>query len=290
MWFLSILGRLGLAQTYSLPEACSGTCVNTHDPSIVVRQDGLYFRFSTGGRIAVHTVPNITGPWTYKGAALPNGSSINLPGNQDLWAPDVVLVDSTYYLYYSVSTFGSQNSAIGVARSNSLDIGTWTDLGSTGVVSDRSRPFNAIDGSLFVIDDSPILTFGSFWQGLYQVQMNRPPTSILSSAQPYQLSFNSADTAQEGPSVFQYGDWYYLFYSKGSCCGYDRDRPASGKEYKIMACRSSSPTANFVDRDGVACARGGGTTVLESHSWVYGPGGQGVYQDVRLGPVSLTPL
>lgn len=74
-----------LAHCYSLPEPCSGTCVNAHDPSIVIRPDGTYFRFSTGGKIAIHTAPDLRGPWTYKGAALPNGSKINLPGNQDLW-------------------------------------------------------------------------------------------------------------------------------------------------------------------------------------------------------------
>jgi arabinan endo-1,5-alpha-L-arabinosidase len=74
-----------LASAYALPEACSGVCVNSHDPSIIRRSDGTYFRFSTGGKIAVHTAPALTGPWTYKGAALPSGSSINLPGNQDLW-------------------------------------------------------------------------------------------------------------------------------------------------------------------------------------------------------------
>lgn len=280
--FLAVL--IGVAQAYSLPGACSGTCVNTHDPAIIVRPDDLYFRFSTGGRIAVHTAPNITGPWTYRGAALPNGSSINLPGNKDLWAPDVALVDGIYYLYYSVSTFGSQTSAIGVARSNSLDVGTWTDLGSTGVVSDKSKPFNAIDGNLLFVNGSSFLTFGSFWNGLYQVPMRSLPTSV-SGAQPTQLSFNSADTAQEGPAVFNYGAWYYLFYSKGSCCRYDKSRPAKGKEYKIVVCRSSSPTASFVDKNGVACSRGGGSVVLESHNWVYGPGGQGVYQDVVLGPI-----
>jgi arabinan endo-1,5-alpha-L-arabinosidase len=74
-----------LATAYALPEACSGVCNNAHDPSIIRRPDGTYFRFSTGGKIAVHTAPSLTGPWTYKGAALPSGSSINLAGNQDLW-------------------------------------------------------------------------------------------------------------------------------------------------------------------------------------------------------------
>lgn len=71
---------------YANPLACTGTCTNAHDPSVIRRDsDGTYFRFSTGGEIAIHTAPAITGPWTYKGAMLPSGSSIDLAGNTDLW-------------------------------------------------------------------------------------------------------------------------------------------------------------------------------------------------------------
>lgn len=34
-----------------------------------------------------------------------------------------------------------------------------------------------------------------------------------------------------------------------------------------------------VDATGIACTKGQGTTVLASHGNVYGPGGQGVYND-----------
>jgi len=44
-------------------------------------------------------------------------------------------------------------------------------------------------------------------------------------------------------------------------------------------------TYRQVDKSGVKCTAGGGTTVLESHDWVYGPGGQGVFNDPSLGPV-----
>ncbi|KAH6637353.1 glycosyl hydrolase [Chaetomium tenue] len=282
-----ILGAVALlpalVSAYALPEACSGICNNSHDPSIIRRADGTYFRFSTGGRIAIHTAPSLTGPWTYKGAALPGGSSINLPGNQDLWAPDVAQVGNQYYLYYSVSTFGVQNSAIGIARSSSLDVGTWTDLGSTGVVSSAGLPYNAIDGNLVneAGTSNYFLTFGSFWNGIHRVRM----TPTKSNGAAYQVAFDPNDTAMEGPTVFKNGDFYYLFFSKGTCCGYDKNRPAAGKEYRILACRSSSPVGPFVDRDGRSCRSGGGTVVLQSHNWVYGPGGQGVYQDPTNGPV-----
>ena len=93
----SLFGALALlpalVSAYALPEACSGTCTNSHDPSIIRRSsDGLYFRFSTGGKIAIHTATSLTGPWTYRGAMLPSGSSINLAGNQDLWVRRCALV------------------------------------------------------------------------------------------------------------------------------------------------------------------------------------------------------
>ncbi|KAK3903800.1 glycoside hydrolase [Staphylotrichum tortipilum] len=270
-----------LVSAYALPEACSGTCTNSHDPSIIRRSDGTYFRFSTGGKIAIHTAPSLTGPWTYKGALLPSGSSINLAGNKDLWAPDVAQIGSAFYVYYSVSTFGVQNSAIGVARSTSMDVGTWTDLGSTGVTSSTGMAYNAIDGNLVNDNGNYFLTFGSFWNGLQRVRV----TPTQKNGDVYQVAFDSSDPAMEGPYVFKYGSYYFLFFSKGQCCGYDQSKPASGKEYRIMACRSTSAVGPFVDKAGKSCRSGGGTLVLPSHDWVYGPGGQGVYQDPTYGPV-----
>ena len=36
---------------------------------------------------------------------------------------------------------------------------------------------------------------------------------------------------------------------------------------------------------GTTCTNGGGSIVLQSHSNIYAPGGQGVYQDPALGPI-----
>lgn len=134
------------------------------------------------------------------------------------------------------------------------------------------------------------MSLGSFWDGIYQVPMNNPPTGVKSGVQPTQIVHNSADSAMEGPAVMKYGEYYYLFFSKGQCCGLDKSRPAAGKEYRIMVCRSKVPTVGFVDKSGRACTNGGGTVVLESHGWVYGPGGQGVYQDPVHGPVCRVPV
>ncbi|KAI1823518.1 glycosyl hydrolase [Xylaria intraflava] len=282
---LGLLALLGSAVGYANPKACSGTCTNAHDPAIIRRPDGTYFRFSTNGKIAVHTAPDITGPWTYKGSAIPDGSIIDVPGNMGLWAPDVTLVDDIYYLYYAVSLSGSQTSAIGVATSETLDVGTWTDHGSTGVESTPAKPYNAIDPNLILVDETYYLTWGSFWNDIYQGEMNDSLLTIGDDVAPYQVAFDSATPAEEGSFVFKSGDYFYLFYSKGQCCSLDTNKPPAGGEYKIMVCRSTSVSGGYVDKDGVACTKGGGTIVLQSHDNVYAPGGQGLYQDPTYGPI-----
>jgi arabinan endo-1,5-alpha-L-arabinosidase len=243
---LAALAWAPTISAYANPGACSGVCTNAHDPSIIRRQsDGTYFRFSTGGKVAIHTAPSISGPWTYKCAMLPSGSSIQLAGNQDLWAPDVSLVGSDYYVYYTVSTFGQQNSAIGLATSATMDCGSFKDLGTTGVESKTGDNYNAIDGNLLKDGTSYLFSFGSFYSNLYQVSMASPPTKSSGSLRP--LAFEPAgEHPEEAPYMVKYGNYYYLFYSVGKCCGYDASRPAAGAEYKIKVCRSGSATGGFV--------------------------------------------
>ncbi|KAK4504810.1 hypothetical protein PRZ48_002772 [Zasmidium cellare] len=265
---------------YSDPEPCSGTCTNSHDPSVIRRSDGTYFRFSNGGLVAIHTAPAISGPWTFACEMLSGSAKLMVGTNAgtDLWAPDVSVVGEEYYVYYTVSSFGTQNSAIGLATSSDMSCGSFNDLGGIGISSSSSKPYNAIDANL--LNDGGVyrMQFGSFWNNLYQVTMDDPPTSPSGSS--VQLSYDPAGThPEEAAFLIKNGNYYYLFFSWGICCGYDATRPAAGQEYKIKVCRSESATGGFVDADGTDCLQGGGTIVLESHGNVYGPGGQCVYDD-----------
>lgn len=210
------------ASAYANPGACSGTCVNTHDPAVIRRSDGTYFRFSTGGTIQIHTAPEITGPWTFACTMLGDAAKLTVTDNPgtDLWAPDVALVDDLYYVYYSVSSFGTQESAIGVATSSSMDCGTFTDLGATGVASHTGSRYNAIDPNLVNTGSAYELLFGSFWQNLFIVGMSDPPTSPSGSS--VQVAYDPAGThAVEGGFMINTNGYYYLFFSAGQCCGYD---------------------------------------------------------------------
>ncbi|KAB8077287.1 putative arabinan endo-1,5-alpha-L-arabinosidase A [Aspergillus leporis] len=277
------LFQAAVVHGYADPGACSGAC-NIHDPSLIQSADGTYYRFSTGNNISYASSTSIEGPWTALGSVLPSGSSIESAGRYDPWAPDVQKVGNLYHVYYAVSSFGSQESAIGLATSESMALNTWTDHGSIGVESTTGLQYNAIDGNLLVDGSTNYMTFGSFWQDIFQVTLNADATSSTST--PVNVAFDpEGEHAVEGAYLYKYGSYYYLFYSWGKCCGYDTSRPAEGQEYKIKVCRSSTPTGGFVDASGVACTEGGGTIVLESHDNVYGPGGQGVYTDPDLGPV-----
>ena len=97
--FLPLLFRLGLTSpipqngavhtlaqvNYPDPGPSSGNISWIHDPSIIY-EGGKYWRFSTSGNIAVATAPSISGPWTYEGALLREGTKIHVADGQDIWA------------------------------------------------------------------------------------------------------------------------------------------------------------------------------------------------------------
>lgn len=275
---------------YPPPEPCTGNCTAVHDPAVIRRSDGTWLRYSTLGNIAIASAPALTGPWTYEGAMLPQGSVIKLPdlNNQELWAPDVFFTNDQFYAYYSVSKSGYKNSEIGVATSKTGDPGTWTDHGSVGVP--KASPYNMIDANFFRECDTceNRWTFGSAWDGVFQTSLTDDYLK-WSGETPKQLLYNSTYPAHpqdyvsitEGGFVFWWEvkgtKYYYMFFSSGACCNPANELEAPGDEYKIMVCRATSATGPFFDKAGKNCAtENGGTLVLGSHDNVYAPGGQGV--------------
>ncbi|EKD12868.1 uncharacterized protein L3040_007025 [Drepanopeziza brunnea f. sp. 'multigermtubi'] len=280
---VAILAVVPVFAAYPNPEVCAGACW-AHDPALIRRDsDGLYFKFNTAGNVEIATSTSLNGPWTLQGFVFTAGSSLDNPGNKDLWAPDVSLVNGVYHMYYSASTFGSQVSAIGLATSPSMDPGTWTDRGAVGIASKPGKPYNAIDANLIPVGSEYYMNFGSFWGNIYQVKLNDAATKTARDSA-YQLQYDSRNgSPSEGAYMFYYSGYYYLTWSLGICCGYDAKKPAKGMEYKIMMCRSSHHDGDFIDKDGKDCTANGGSPLLESHNTIYGPGGQGVFNDPSKG-------
>src|ERR1700742_3237261 len=99
-------------------------------------------------------------------------------------------------MYYAVSSFGSQVSAIGLATSSTMEVGSWTDLGATGVASTSAKPYNAIDPNLILVGSTYYLNFGSFWHDIYQVEMKSSGIGTAGSSS-YQLAYDPSGTHPE---------------------------------------------------------------------------------------------
>ncbi|OJT10233.1 hypothetical protein TRAPUB_13253 [Trametes pubescens] len=273
-----------LATTFPDPLALAGDHVYVHDPSLIQREsDGKYFLFTSHDKAGIITADDLAGPWTEIGSVLPDGSSIDLPGNNDIWAPDVSFHDGVYYAYYAVSVSGSMDSGIGLATSTSMDPGTWTDQGQV-FRTQTGDPYNAIDPTLTIDENgTPLLTWGSYWGDIYQFNLGNDFKTVATD--PVQVAHNSTPPSPvEGSFVWKNGDFFYLFTSSGQCCSFDPNNlPPAGNEYKVFVGRSASAHGPFVDQAGVDMRNNGGTLVLASHGDVFAPGGEGIFTDSKSG-------
>ncbi|OSD02511.1 glycoside hydrolase family 43 protein [Trametes coccinea BRFM310] len=281
---LAALATRSTAANYPDPLQLTGDFVYVHDPSLIQRaSDGKYFLFTSHNKAGIITADNLAGPWTEVGSILPDDSVIDLPGRDDIWAPDVSFHNGQYYAYYAVSVSGSQNSAIGLATSPTMEPGTWTDKGQV-FRTQTGDPYNAIDPNLIIDENGvPLLTFGSYWGDIYQFNLANDFQTMASS--PVQVAHNSTPPSPvEGSFVWKHDDFYYLFTSSGQCCSFDPNNlPPPGNEYKVFVGRSSSAHGPFLDQNGVDMVDNGGTLVIASHGDVFAPGGEGVFTDSKSG-------
>jgi arabinan endo-1,5-alpha-L-arabinosidase len=263
---------------YPDPRPASGTDLVAHDPSMVRGADGRWYVFSTHDGVQVRVSPDRR-HFTRVGPAFPHGTALAAQYTGDpmeIWAPDVSRHGGTYWMYYAVSSFGSNNSAIGLATSHTAAPGSWTDRGLV-FATKTGDDINAIDPNLFVDHAGRWwLSFGSFWSGIAQLPLD-PHTGRLPAGAPAAKVIASRPDhpthAVEAPSLIEHAGWYYLFVSFDYCC---RGLESS---YRIMVGRSRAPGGPYVDRAGRAMLDGGGTQVVGTHDEIIGPGGQSIVAD-----------
>lgn len=270
----------------------TGNTSPVHDPSII-RQGSTYYVFVTdaGGQTGYIPIRCSTDKIAWKACGyvfntLPSWVSTKVPAATGVWAPDISFFNGLYHLYYAVSSFGSQVSAIGLATTPTLDSTDpaykWTDAGAV-LTSSVGADFNAIDPSILVDTDGSVwMTYGSYWNGIFQQQID-PATGQVISGTRYHLAERAASVAAdpiEGSSLVHKGSYYYLFVSWDACCN---SNPATDN-YKIVVGRGTSAHGPFLDQNGVDMAAGGGTILLQGDglNWL-APGGQTAYIDATGG-------
>jgi arabinan endo-1,5-alpha-L-arabinosidase len=257
--------------TYTAPDASS---IGTHDPSIL-KVDSTYYLFSTHGLIHAHTSTdriNFSDDG-YGLPSLPSWTNNYTGGSGDLWAPDASSHNGVYWLYYAASTFGSSNSAIGLAISPNGVPGTYVDSGAPVYTSTDCTGSNAIDPTSIVdASGNAWLAFGSYSNGIQIVPVDNT-TGVPTAAACTQLAYHPSGTGLEGSHVYPHGGYYYLFASIDTCCN------GVTSTYRIIVGRSTSIAGPYVDRGGVALTSGGGTIVLSAHGNINGPGGESLFAD-----------
>ncbi|WP_017625150.1 arabinan endo-1,5-alpha-L-arabinosidase [Nocardiopsis chromatogenes] len=253
-----------------------------HDPGLVAGGPGEdWYVFGTGdadigdGNIRMFASPNgshwqeTDTVWDTKPAWLAQ----EIPGVENLWAPEVYEHDGTYYLYYSASTFGSQRSLIALATNTTLDPDDpdyrWVDRGKV-FESHEGDPYNAIDpGIVEGADGSPWMAFGSHWGGIYMVPLAWPDGKVADGAEPFKIADRQEGANRiEAPSIAEHGGDYYLYVSFDACC------QGTDSTYKIAVGRADEPTGPYTDADGVPMTEGGGTVILADRGGDVAAGGQ----------------
>ncbi|MFM2480704.1 family 43 glycosylhydrolase [Celerinatantimonas sp. YJH-8] len=244
--------------------------IGTHDPT-VIHVNNTWYEFNTGNGISRKVSYNGGLSWTNLSALLPNGLSwwtTYVPDNNglDVWAPDVRKFGDQYYLYYAISTFGSNTSAIGLLSSSDPASDHWSDQGLV-IRSNSNTGYNAIDPEL-VIDENnkPWLAFGSWFDGIKLTRLNA--TTMKPSGTIYSLARRSGGI--EATSITYHNGYYYLFVSVGRCC------QGVNSTYQIRYGRATSITGPYLDKDGVDMLNGGGSLFDSGNDHWVGPGGEDI--------------
>ncbi|MDC9825276.1 arabinan endo-1,5-alpha-L-arabinosidase [Devosia sp. ZB163] len=262
--------------------------VRIHDPSII-EVDGRYVAFQTGqegglyrGAIRAKTSPDGIA-WTDAGSigkGVPKWQRKEL-GYQSLniWAPSVSKHGDTWYLYYSVSSFGINTSAIGLMTSTALDPDKpgegWQDQGLV-LKSNGKDDWNAIDPwRIDTTDGRAYLAYGSFWNGIKMRELDPVTGKLLAEDTPTYDLASRQGAGIEATSILEHDGRFYLFVSFDQCC------KQLDSTYNMRIGRADSVTGPYLDKDGKPMLEGGGTLLLGKTGRFIGPGGQEAIRTTR---------
>lgn len=260
-----------------------------HDP-VMAYEDGTYYMFTTGMGVGVMSSKDLKS-WKFEPSPLtpiPSWPKEYVPAyGGHTWAPDIVKKGKYWYLYYSCSTFGKNISAIGVARTRSLNPESpkhkWEDLGMVVKSVPGENDWNAIDPNI-IIDKKgrPWMTWGSFWDGIQLVQLKKDMKTPVGESktiarrrlpeQVAHLNEHANTNAIEAPFIIYRDGYYYLFASWDYCC------KGLSSNYATVVGRSKTVDGPYLDKEGKDMALTGGTLIVGPNEQFSGVGHCSVYQ------------
>lgn len=254
--------------------------VRIHDPSVIEVGD-KFVAFETGrqglsrGAIGAKTSPDGI-VWTNAGSigkGLPKWVREELGYQpENIWAPTVSKHGDSWNLYYSVSSFGINTSAIGLMTNPALDPDKpgegWIDQGLV-LRSNARDNWNAIDPwRIDVSDGRAFLAYGSFWDGIKMRELDPATGKLIAPDTPVFDIASRQGAGIEAATILEHEDKFYLFVSFDQCC------KGVASTYNIRIGRADAVTGPYLDKDGKPMPRGGGSLLLGKTGRFIGPGGQ----------------
>lgn len=287
----------------------------THDP-VMAKEGDTYYLFYTGDGIRVKSSTDMKN-WQELDpvfAGTPDWVLKSIPDfGGAMWAPDIFRKDGVYYLYYSVSAFGRNSSAIGVATNTTLDPASadyrWTDRGKVVESVPGRDMWNAIDPNVILDEEgTPWMTFGSFWMGMKLVKLNPDMTSVVSdssqewytiAARERSFYVDDRDAGDAANPKLDYGSLYTteqlaanqqmkngaaeapFLFKKGKYyylfISWDRCCRGINSSYKILVGRSENIRGPYLDKSGKRLSRGGGSLIAAGNDEWAAVGHQAAY-------------
>ena len=243
-----------------------------HDPTLLI-QGERWFVFTTGRGLQRLESPDTGKTWHRLAPVFSEAPAWWLeavPAHKglDVWAPKLFEHRGRVWALYSISSFGKNRSAIGLASSDRPD-GEWRDEGLV-VQSLATDDFNAIDPDLFADTDGRLwLSYGSFWGGIRLTELSADTLRPIGDTR----FIARRKGGIEAPTIVRHGDWVYLFASYDLCCR------GTASTYNIRVGRARSVAGPYLDRDGRDLMDAGGSPLLSSGARWKGPGHQDVVGD-----------
>lgn len=231
-----------------------------HDPSTIVKCDGRYYTFGTGGGGLI----SADGwHWT-SGAVRPGGGA----------APDAMKIGDRYLIAYSATGGGLGGGHAGKVLTmwnRTLDPAS-PDFGYTEPVEVASslddEDCDAIDAGLFLDPTTGRLwlTYGTYFGFIRLVELDPATGARMPGNEPIDIAIDC-----EATDLIYRDGWYYLLGTHGTCC----DGPNS--TYNIVVGRSRDVTGPYLDNIGRDMLQGGGKMLLSAGNGKTGPGHFGRY-------------
>lgn len=232
------------------------------DP-FVIREDGCYYLFSSHQAadqnfIPIHRSRDLTA-WEFVRGAVTNGDTADW-NYKHFWAPEVIKIEDTFYLYYTASkkhSHRNKHNRVGVATSNNIE-GPYQDY---GVViphgSIDGHPYFDEQGQMYMYFTTEQLNHTGLPMGKIYVHKMKDPFTVDGDPQLLIGQF----PWQEGAFIVPKDHEYWMTFSSGAW---------KDSTYHVRLAKSNSPVGPFQVLE---------DTLIKSNNMVWGPGHNSVFYD-----------